>query len=172
AERRDLQQLYEWIRRHPSGSVTIRDVCRSNSRKYPTAQCAMAAMTKLKDSGLCQWSHTTPGPQGGRPTHRMEVIQKRKVTVPRGQQQPPANKQPSQLPTRPSVDRHQRFRRTSKKEPQPQEGLIPRDPMGGRGASPSQGKAALRPPIVFNSIRVAHGCRSESRLPTSGRRFE
>jgi hypothetical protein len=80
AERRDLQQLYEWIRRHPAGSVTIRDVCRSNSRKYPTAQCAMAAMTKLKDSGLCQWSHTTPGHQGGRPTHRMEVIKKRKVT--------------------------------------------------------------------------------------------
>ena len=78
AERRDLQQLYEWIRRHPAGSVTIRDVCRSNSRKYPTAQCAMAAMTKLKDSGLCQWLHTTPGPQGGRPTHRMEVIKKRK----------------------------------------------------------------------------------------------
>jgi hypothetical protein len=80
AERRDLQQLYEWIRRHPAGSVTIRDVCRSNSRKYPTAQCAMAAMTKLKDSGLCQWLHTTPGPQGGRPTHRMEVIKKRKMT--------------------------------------------------------------------------------------------
>jgi hypothetical protein len=80
AERRDLQQLYEWIRRHPAGSVTIRDVCRSNSRKYPTAQCAMAAMTKLKDSGLCQWCHTTPGPKGGRPTHRMEVIKKRKVT--------------------------------------------------------------------------------------------
>jgi hypothetical protein len=80
AERRDLQQLYEWIRRHPAGSVTIRDVCRSNSRKYPTAQCAMAAMTKLKDSGLCQWCPTTPGPKGGRPTHRMEVIKKRKVT--------------------------------------------------------------------------------------------
>ncbi len=77
-ERRDLQQLYEWIRRHPAGSVTIRDVCRSNSRKYPTAQCAMAAMTKLKDSGLCQWLPTTPGPKGGRPTHRMEVIKKRK----------------------------------------------------------------------------------------------
>ncbi len=80
AERRDLQQLYEWIRRHPSGSVTIRDVCRSNSRKYPSAQAALAAMNKLKDSGLCQWLNTTPGPQGGRPTHRMEVIKKRKAT--------------------------------------------------------------------------------------------
>ena len=80
AERRDLQQLYEWIRRHPAGSVTIRDVCRSNSRKYPSAQAALAAMNKLKDSGLCQWLNTTPGPQGGRPTHRMEVIKKRTAT--------------------------------------------------------------------------------------------
>jgi hypothetical protein len=104
AERRDLQQLYEWIRRHPAGSVTIRDVCRSNSRKYPTAQCALAAMNKLKDSGLCQWNSTIPGPQGGRPTHRMEVIKHRKTPSHERKGTTPS-KQPAEPSTHPTISR-------------------------------------------------------------------
>ena len=49
------------------------------SNRKPDATSGSLPPT-LKDSGLCQWLKTTPGPQGGRPTHRMEVIKKRKVT--------------------------------------------------------------------------------------------
>ena len=73
AERRDQQQLYDWMKRHP-GPVTIRDVCRSNSRKYPTIEAALKAMTLLVQSGLSRWITPLPSHKGGRPTVRMEII--------------------------------------------------------------------------------------------------
>ncbi|HEY4260617.1 MAG TPA: hypothetical protein VGM98_10665 [Schlesneria sp.] len=73
------------------------------SEMFPDAR-PMAAMNKLKDSGLCQWTSTTPGPQGGRPTHRMEVIKQRKVTSDE-KKGTASSKQPAEPSTQSTVSR-------------------------------------------------------------------
>jgi hypothetical protein len=72
AERRDLQQLFEWIQRQ-NKPVGPRDICRYNSRKYPTAELALKAFNQLEQAGVTNWFHVPSGPRGGRPTRKMKV---------------------------------------------------------------------------------------------------
>ena len=72
AERRDLQQLFEWIQRQ-NKPVGPRDICRYNSRKYPTAELALKAFNQLEQAGVTNWFQVPSGPRGGRPTWKMKV---------------------------------------------------------------------------------------------------
>jgi hypothetical protein len=72
AERRDLQQLFEWIQRQ-NKPVGPRDICRYNSRKYPTGELALKAFNQLEQAGVTNWFHVPSGPRGGRPTWKMMV---------------------------------------------------------------------------------------------------
>jgi hypothetical protein len=72
AERRDLQQLFEWIQRQDK-PVGPRDICRYNSRKYQTAELALKAFNQLEQAGVTNWFHVPSGPRGGRPTWKMKV---------------------------------------------------------------------------------------------------
>jgi hypothetical protein len=78
AERRDQQRLLDWLRRR-GGPATARDLCRSNSRKYPTLEAAVSALERLGETGVAVWVEQGPGPQGGRPTRQMEAVEE---TVP------------------------------------------------------------------------------------------
>eukprot|EP00456_Euglypha_rotunda_P024447 TRINITY_DN1_c1_g1_i8.p1 TRINITY_DN1_c1_g1~~TRINITY_DN1_c1_g1_i8.p1 ORF type:complete len:472 (-),score=80.56 TRINITY_DN1_c1_g1_i8:113-1405(-) len=99
AERRDQQRLYDWMRRYP-GPVTIRDVCRSNSRKYPTIEAALNAMTLLVQSGLTRWTNPIPNPKGGRPTVRMEIIPPQELKAGVATTQTPTSATPAPTPFR------------------------------------------------------------------------
>ena len=78
AERRDQQRLLDWLHRR-GGPATARDLCRSNSRKYPTLEAAVSALERLGETGAAVWVEQGPGPQGGRPTRKMEAVEE---TVP------------------------------------------------------------------------------------------
>ena len=78
AERRDQQRLLDWLHRR-GGPATARDLCRSNSRKYPTLEAAVSALERLGDTGAAAWVERGAGPQGGRPTRQMEAVEE---TVP------------------------------------------------------------------------------------------
>jgi hypothetical protein len=57
----------EWIRSR-DGAVTIKELQRSNGRKYPTREAAEAALNGLAEENLGQWQDRPAGPQGGRPS--------------------------------------------------------------------------------------------------------
>ena len=78
AERRDQQRLLDWLHRR-GGPATPRDLCRSNSRKYPTLEAAVSALERLGETGAAVWVEQGPGAQGGRPTRKMEAVEE---TVP------------------------------------------------------------------------------------------
>jgi hypothetical protein len=69
---RDVRQLVEWIRQR-GGSVTARDLQRSNSRKYPSSDGANAALEELVKNGLGQWERTSTTPHGGQPARRFSL---------------------------------------------------------------------------------------------------
>jgi hypothetical protein len=62
---RDARRLIEFIRSR-GGSITVRELQRSNSRKYPTSEQADVALCALSpDHG--SWSRPPIGPEGGQP---------------------------------------------------------------------------------------------------------
>jgi hypothetical protein len=65
-EERDVRRLVEFIRLR-GGSVTVRELHRSNQTKYRAAGDAEAALQALVDAGLGDWVIHAPGPDGGRP---------------------------------------------------------------------------------------------------------
>ena len=77
AELRDELKLIDWLRRR-HGRATPRDLCRSNSRKYPTLESAVNAFNKLVGTGITNWVPKDSGPKGGRPTRQV-------VTSPTGE---------------------------------------------------------------------------------------
>ena len=78
AERRDQQRLLDWLHRR-GGPATARDLCRSNSRKYPTLEAAVNALERLGETQAAVWIEQGPGAKGGRPTRQMEAVEE---TVP------------------------------------------------------------------------------------------
>jgi hypothetical protein len=66
-EERQTGRLVDWITDR-GGEVTTKELQRSNSRKYPTAEAATTALDNLVEAGLGQWQDKPSGPQGGRPT--------------------------------------------------------------------------------------------------------
>jgi hypothetical protein len=69
---RDVRQLIEWLQQR-GGSVTARDLQRSNARKYPSSKAANAALEELVKNGLGQWEQTSTTPHGGQPARRSSL---------------------------------------------------------------------------------------------------
>ncbi|HEY8506073.1 MAG TPA: DUF3987 domain-containing protein, partial [Gemmataceae bacterium] len=67
AEERDERRLVEFVRAR-GGRVRVKELQRSNQRKYPTAGAAEAALEALVRKGLGRWEECPPSPRGGRPT--------------------------------------------------------------------------------------------------------
>src|SRR5262249_33272663 len=70
---RETRRLVEWIR-FRGGSVTAKELQRSNGRKYPTSADAEGALESLVAAGWGRWQGRPAGPKGGRPT-RVFVLQ-------------------------------------------------------------------------------------------------
>src|SRR5262249_41020547 len=66
-EDRDTRRWVEWIQTR-GGTVTAKELQRSNSRKYPTAEAATQALDALAEGGYGDWRDRPAGGQGGRPT--------------------------------------------------------------------------------------------------------
>ena len=65
-------KLIDWLSRR-NGVATVRDLCRSNGRKYPTDEDALAALNRIVDSGMARWVDMPPGKKGG-PPYRMVTM--------------------------------------------------------------------------------------------------
>src|SRR5262249_41954187 len=61
------RHLIEWIQSR-GGRTTIKQLQRSNQRRYPSADDARAALGRLVDSGMGFWEPHPVGTTGGRPT--------------------------------------------------------------------------------------------------------
>jgi hypothetical protein len=64
---RDARRLIEWIQGR-GGGVTAKELQRSNSRKYPTAEAANHALELLVEEGVGYWRDRVTARRGGRPT--------------------------------------------------------------------------------------------------------
>jgi len=67
-EQRATRKLVEHIRAR-GGRITARELQRSNSRKYPTAEAAEAALEQLATDGLGSWDPPITSAKGGQPAH-------------------------------------------------------------------------------------------------------
>ena len=66
-EERETRRLIEFIRDR-GGRITVKQLQRSNARKYPTAELAESALESLVERGQARWEERPPTAQGGRPT--------------------------------------------------------------------------------------------------------
>jgi DNA polymerase I-like protein with 3'-5' exonuclease and polymerase domains len=67
SEERDARRLIEWIQTR-GGRTTVKELQRSNQRKYPSSEQAEAALQALVDGDAGRWEERPPSPKGGRPT--------------------------------------------------------------------------------------------------------
>jgi hypothetical protein len=67
-EQRDIRRLVDFIRSH-GGKMTVRELQRSNGRKYPVAAAAEDALQKLVEAGLGRWAE----PDGDNRARVMEL---------------------------------------------------------------------------------------------------
>jgi DNA polymerase-1 len=73
-EETEARRLVEFIRAR-GGRITVKELQRSNSRKYPTAALAEAALNSLVQAGLARWQDRPVSPQGGRPTRECVILE-------------------------------------------------------------------------------------------------
>jgi hypothetical protein len=66
AAERDQRRLREWIASR-GGSVSVRELQRANSRRWPTRESAQEELEALVHQGLGRWRDVPPGPSGGHP---------------------------------------------------------------------------------------------------------
>lgn len=66
-DQRNARRLVEWIHAR-GGKTTTKQLQKSNSRKYPTAEAAIAALDGLATAGYGQWVDRPIDSRGGRPT--------------------------------------------------------------------------------------------------------
>jgi DNA polymerase I-like protein with 3'-5' exonuclease and polymerase domains len=72
-EERDARRLVEFIRAR-GGSITAKRLQQSNSRKYPSAEAATAALDALAEAGYGGWMDRPSEAQGGRPTRDFVLL--------------------------------------------------------------------------------------------------
>jgi hypothetical protein len=74
AAERDQRRLREWIASR-GGSVSVRDLQRANSRRWPTREAAEAELGDLVELRLGEWLDLPASPSGGHPQRlfRLEV---------------------------------------------------------------------------------------------------
>jgi len=66
-DQRDTRRLVEFIQSR-GGKITVKELQRSNQRKYPTTGLAEDALVSLAKSGAGHWQERPPTGKGGRPT--------------------------------------------------------------------------------------------------------
>ncbi|MFL5240599.1 MAG: DUF3987 domain-containing protein, partial [Gemmataceae bacterium] len=66
-DQRDTRRLVEFIQVR-GGRITVKNLQRSNSRKYPTSEEAEQALSHLVDAGHADWQPRLAPAQGGKPT--------------------------------------------------------------------------------------------------------
>jgi hypothetical protein len=64
-EERDARRLVEWIQSR-GGRTTVKELQRSNQRKYPSSEEAEAALQALVDGNAGHWEERPPSSKGGR----------------------------------------------------------------------------------------------------------
>jgi DNA polymerase I-like protein with 3'-5' exonuclease and polymerase domains len=64
---RDARRLVEWIQCR-GDRTTVKELQRSNQRKYPSSEEAEATLQALVDGNAGRWEERPPSPKGGRPT--------------------------------------------------------------------------------------------------------
>jgi hypothetical protein len=69
---RTTRQLVEFIQAR-GGSITARDLQKSNSRKYPRCDIAEAALEALVEAGAGEWTWSQTTTRGGRPTRAFSI---------------------------------------------------------------------------------------------------
>jgi hypothetical protein len=72
SDEREARRLIKFIRAR-GGEITVKDLQRSNDRKYPTADAAPAALEALAATGMGEWNERPSGPRGGRPTRSFRL---------------------------------------------------------------------------------------------------
>ncbi|MCQ3920105.1 MAG: hypothetical protein DPW13_03960 [Planctomycetes bacterium] len=72
-ESRDLRALCEWIERR-GGTVTVTELTRGMRRFRGTPDEARAALDGLVNGGIARRLDDAPGPRGGRPAERYELL--------------------------------------------------------------------------------------------------
>lgn len=72
-EDRAVRDLMQWISRK-GGTVTPRELMRSNSRKYPTSEAAELALNALAKLGHGRWEVLPAGSRGGRPSRVFNIV--------------------------------------------------------------------------------------------------
>jgi DNA polymerase I-like protein with 3'-5' exonuclease and polymerase domains len=73
-EERDLRRLYEFIRER-GGRITVKQLQRSNAKKYPASGAAELALQVLVEAHLAHWEDRPVGAKGGRPTRECVLDQ-------------------------------------------------------------------------------------------------
>jgi len=68
-----MRKLIDFIRTR-DGQISIRDLQKSNSRKYPHAEDAEAALEGLKEQGCGEWRECSVRDQGGRPSRVFHLL--------------------------------------------------------------------------------------------------
>jgi hypothetical protein len=71
-QERDTRHLVEFVQAR-GGRITTRALQRSNSRKYPTAEVAQAALEGLVQAGLASWEEPAASAQGGQPARHLRL---------------------------------------------------------------------------------------------------
>ncbi len=87
-EDREQTKLVAWIEQR-GGSVTVRDLTHGLRRFRGDPDCAERALEGLFSDGYGRWRFDKPGPKGGRPAKRLELVDS--VTVTETPPEPPAD---------------------------------------------------------------------------------
>lgn len=73
-EERDARRLLEWIR-SKGGRTTVKQLQRSNDKKYPTTEAATSVLETLVVAGFGTWEDRPVSGKGGRPTREFLLSQ-------------------------------------------------------------------------------------------------
>jgi Protein of unknown function (DUF3987) len=73
-EQRSTRQLVEFLRAR-GGAITVKDLQRSNDRKYPSSTHAELALERLVSEGLGSWHERPSTAKGGRPTRDFSLLE-------------------------------------------------------------------------------------------------
>lgn len=72
-EGRELRRLVEFVQRR-DGRASVRDLQKSNARKYPRSEDAEADLQRLVEAGLARWLDPASAPRGGNVSRVVELL--------------------------------------------------------------------------------------------------